>query len=84
MICEAVTAPCSNGMKFQAFDEQDNLIKEEIYFSIGGGTVVRQDELDQKHTVQHDVPYPFNSCSELIQQCTSDSAYNTILHFHCL
>ena len=61
----------SNGMKFQAFDEQDNLIKEEIYFSIGGGTVVRQDELGQKQTVQHDVPYPFNSCSELIQQCTN-------------
>ncbi|MBQ6854031.1 MAG: L-serine ammonia-lyase [Alphaproteobacteria bacterium] len=59
----------SNGMKFQAFDNNGNLLKEEIYFSIGGGTIVRSDELNQKNTILKEVPYPFDSCSQLMQIC---------------
>ncbi len=59
----------SNGMKFQAYDANGTLIKEEIYFSIGGGTVVRKDELGQTKVIQNDVPYPFDTCAELMQLC---------------
>ena len=62
-----------NGMKFQAFDKNGNLLKEEIYFSIGGGTVVRQDEFGQTKSVQHHVPYPFDTCAELMQQCRDNN-----------
>lgn len=62
-----------NGMKFQAFDKNGNLLKEEIYFSIGGGTVVRQDEFGQTKFVQHHVPYPFDTCAELMQQCRDNN-----------
>lgn len=59
----------SNGMKFQAYDSNGTLIKEEIYFSIGGGTVVRKDELGQGKTFQNHVPYPFETCADLMQLC---------------
>ena len=59
----------SNGMKFQAYDSNGTLITEEIYFSIGGGTVVRKDELGRTKTIQHHVPYPFETCADLMQLC---------------
>ncbi len=59
----------SNGMRFRAFDETGAMIKEEVYFSIGGGTVVRKDELGQQQTVHCHVPYPFETCAELMQMC---------------
>lgn len=60
----------SNGITFQAFDSTGTLIKEETYFSIGGGTVVRKDELGQQKTIQNNVPYPFDTCAQLMQICT--------------
>ena len=35
----------SNGMKFSAFDDKGELLLEEVYFSVGGGTVARRDEM---------------------------------------
>lgn len=29
----------SNGMRFKAFDADGNLLLEEVYFSVGGGTI---------------------------------------------
>lgn len=58
----------SNGMKFAAFKRDGSLLLEETYFSIGGGSIKKQDAIKQK-TSQKEiyVPYPFNSCDELIQ-----------------
>lgn len=60
----------SNGMIFKAFDESGTVLLEEKYFSIGGGTVCRSDEMGKApvHT-QVEVPYPFGTCAELIEQC---------------
>lgn len=33
-----------NGMKFEALDSEDNVIKSETYYSIGGGDIVREGE----------------------------------------
>ncbi len=63
----------SNGMKFCAFGENGNVILEETYFSVGGGTIARQDEMAQRiERRPYDVPYQFNSCSELIEMCQRD------------
>ncbi|MGN1063153.1 MAG: L-serine ammonia-lyase [Alphaproteobacteria bacterium] len=60
----------SNGMTFTAFDKSQNRVLQETYFSIGGGTVVRADEMDRCPMKQRqEVPYPFNTCAELIEQC---------------
>ena len=60
----------SNGMKFTAYNNQGNILLEETYFSIGGGTIVRQDEVSQRiDRKPYSVPYQFESCSELMQIC---------------
>ena len=60
----------SNGMTFVATDENDKELAKETYFSIGGGTVCRSDEMGKPPVhVQTDVPYPFSTCAELIEQC---------------
>ena len=60
----------SNGMKFTAYDDKDNVLLEETYFSVGGGTIARQDEIGQRiDRKPYDVPYQFNSCAELMEIC---------------
>ena len=60
----------SNGMRFQAFDKKGKLLLEEVYFSVGGGTVAREDEVANRCARQpYNVPYTFNSCKELMDIC---------------
>lgn len=60
----------SNGMKFSAFDSSGNELLSETYFSIGGGSIVRQDEfgLRSSHVV-YNVPHQFDTCAELQKIC---------------
>ena len=63
----------SNGMKFVAYDKKGKVILEETYFSVGGGTIARQDEMSQRiERKPYNVPYQFNSCSELMDMCNRD------------
>lgn len=63
----------SNGMKFAAFDAAGNILLEETYFSVGGGTIARQDEMAQRiERKPYNVPYQFNSCQELLDMCHKD------------
>lgn len=60
----------SNGMKFTAFDKKGKEILSEVYFSIGGGTVLRQDEFgNREKQVIYNVPHQFDNCAELQQIC---------------
>ena len=60
----------SNGMKFCAFDAKGKELLGEVYFSIGGGTVLRQDEFGNRSgPVFYNVPHQFDSCAELQQIC---------------
>lgn len=60
----------SNGMKFVAYDNHNNVLLEEIYFSVGGGTIARQDEVSQRiDRAPYNVPFQFNSCKELMNIC---------------
>ena len=57
----------SNGMRFTALAADGSKIREEDYYSIGGGFVVRGDESEARDTgasVAH--PYPFTSGAELL------------------
>ncbi|MBR1649309.1 MAG: L-serine ammonia-lyase [Alphaproteobacteria bacterium] len=63
----------SNGMKFAAYDQKGNLLLEETYFSVGGGTIARSDEMENRiERKPYDVPYQFNTCKELEQMCKKD------------
>ncbi len=59
----------SNGMRFTAFSGKNKILSEE-YFSIGGGTVLRKDEMGQEIVHQiYNVPHQFDSCKELQNIC---------------
>ncbi|MFJ6535055.1 L-serine ammonia-lyase [Paenarthrobacter sp. NPDC091711] len=61
-----------NGMRFQAFDGQGNVVAERVYYSVGGGFVVDEDAVadEQPDTVQ--LPYPFSNAEELLAHCAKN------------
>ncbi len=60
----------SNGMRFKAFDADGNLLLEEVYFSVGGGTIARSDEINRRvEREPYKIPYDFSSCDELMRLC---------------
>lgn len=64
----------SNGVKFSCYDKNNKLISEEIYFSIGGGSIVRKDEFGKQQTkVAYNVPYQFDTCKELQEICEKNN-----------
>jgi len=58
----------SNGMRFTALDAAGAAIARKVYFSVGGGFVVDEDEIDQlaEAPARLRVPYPFTSARELL------------------
>ncbi|WP_163269828.1 L-serine ammonia-lyase [Chelativorans alearense] len=62
----------ANGMAFNAFDADDRLLLRRIYYSVGGGFVVSEEELQalkaaKKPAVDRDVPYPFANAREMLE-----------------
>lgn len=55
-----------NGMKFQAYDEYNKIIKEWTVYSTGGGALKDHHSKDSKDV------YPFNSMNKLIDMCDND------------
>lgn len=64
----------SNGMKFSAFDTQGKSLLEEVYFSVGGGTIARRDEISRRVSREpYNVPYQFDTCAELMDICEKNN-----------
>lgn len=59
-----------NGMRFYAYGERGELLLEETFFSVGGGSVKRLDEMGNTDSEDAPVvPYDFSSCDELMRFC---------------
>jgi L-serine dehydratase len=62
----------ANGMAFYAYDANDRILLKRIYYSIGGGFVVSEEELQimkQRGSVTTEgkkVPYPFKNAAEML------------------
>ena len=62
----------ANGMTFYAYDASDRLLLKRIYYSIGGGFVVSEEELQRMKvrgsvtTEGKKVPYPFKSAKDML------------------
>lgn len=60
----------SNGMRFTAYDAEQRILLEKVFFSIGGGFIV--DESDGVASLRLEAPvnllYPFSTGKELLQQ----------------
>lgn len=61
-----------NAMKYRAFDSSDNLLSEKLYFSIGGGFILTEAEVEQPAEPPR-VPYPFVTAADLIEHCNQNS-----------
>ncbi|MGE8490954.1 MAG: L-serine ammonia-lyase, partial [Paraburkholderia nemoris] len=59
-----------NGMRFQAFDENGQLLVEKEYYSIGGGFVINR-EGDRVNGLRAgaEVPFPFRTGDDLMRVC---------------
>jgi len=58
----------TNGIKLTAFDHQHNIMTEQVYYSIGGGFIVSDDEFGHEIS-EVKLPYPFDSAQELLDLC---------------
>lgn len=61
----------ANGMTFEAYDGDDRLLLRRVYYSIGGGFVVTEDDLEamKRQTspqIDQDVPYPFATAVDML------------------
>lgn len=59
----------ANGMCFTALDSKGTIILKKIFYSIGGGFIVDDENFDNDLTDTLNVPYPFNSAKELFALC---------------
>lgn len=59
----------SNAMKFCALNESDDVLREEIWYSIGGGFVIDETEAGRNSAAEalQGEPYPFNTCADLLK-----------------
>ena len=56
-----------NGMKFEAFDSQNNLMKEWVTYSIGGGFIA-----DENTDMSPDIIYDFTTMKDILVWCESN------------
>ncbi|MFZ8869754.1 MAG: L-serine ammonia-lyase, partial [Paracoccaceae bacterium] len=59
----------ANGMVLMATDSQGDVVLQETYYSVGGGFVLSEAEMDAPpaDTRVHGVPYPFKTAQEMLQ-----------------
>jgi len=69
----------SNGMRFTALNQANEVLAREEYYSIGGGFIRQANELatHAPKSISVTVPYPFTSCDELLA-----IAQNNALQLH--
>jgi len=58
----------TNGMCFTTFDNHHNVLLKQIYYSVGGGFIVTDEQFGKEQTAQT-VPYPFKTAEELFNLC---------------
>ena len=56
----------SNGMRFTAFDASDNPLATQVYYSIGGGFILRDGE-EAAPKDEKPAPFPISSADELLR-----------------
>ena len=64
-----------NGMRFSAFASDGTLLLERIFFSIGGGFIVSEEERASQSPSQEQiaVPYPFHSAEKLLETAAANN-----------
>ncbi len=60
-----------NGMRFSALDGGGKVLRQGVYYSVGGGFVVSESETDEPVITESPVelPFPFDSGEQLLELC---------------
>ena len=66
----------ANGMEFSAFDQDERLLLRRVYYSVGGGFVLSDTELEAQNResrppVDAGVPYPFANARQMLEMAES-------------
>ncbi|HWJ66768.1 MAG TPA: L-serine ammonia-lyase [Nocardioides sp.] len=63
-----------NGMRFEAYDDSGTLLRERVYYSVGGGFVVDESAVGADRVVADETPvrFPFGSAAELLATCEAE------------
>ncbi|MBS0358228.1 MAG: L-serine ammonia-lyase [Proteobacteria bacterium] len=60
----------SNGMQFTAYDNNHKILASQVYYSIGGGFIVTEENYGKESASNHSQqPYPFSTAAELLKHC---------------
>jgi L-serine dehydratase len=65
---EIVMPAHPNAMRFTAFDSAGAILRQEVYYSIGGGFIERDGEPRTAPADTVPLPYPFSSAAEMLAQ----------------
>lgn len=63
----------TNGLRFSAFDAQDNLLISQVYYSIGGGFITTEEDFHKVTEEANPPPYPFSTGKELLRLCEENN-----------
>lgn len=63
----------SNGMRFQAFDAEKKSLFSQVYYSIGGGFITKEEDFEQTSEDNQSQPFPFSTAWELIRLCKGNN-----------
>lgn len=61
-----------NGLRFIAYDENEQSLHEQIYYSIGGGFIVTDEQFGKEPANAATVPYPFKNMADLRRICDEE------------
>ncbi|ALE03907.1 L-serine dehydratase [Bartonella ancashensis] len=60
----------SNGLAFEGLDSNGNILLRRVYYSVGGGFVMTEDEINNRSCMTDqsmpEVPYPFDSANKML------------------
>ncbi|MCH9693904.1 MAG: L-serine ammonia-lyase [Gammaproteobacteria bacterium] len=70
----------TNGMRFRALDSRGDVLAEELYYSLGGGFIARNDEPEPVGQTG-EPPLPFDTSESLLQQAAdNDLSIAELIH----
>jgi len=59
----------ANALRLTALDKADDVIQQQVYYSIGGGFVLEEGETVSHEDRPQELPYPFHTAQDLLDQC---------------
>ncbi len=63
----------TNGMRFTAFNGISEPLMSDVYYSIGGGFILTEDEFSEPEPTTQTLPYPFDTAADILRLCKQNN-----------